>query len=131
MATTKKTTKTTKPAERKSIDQMTIARTISQKLHVKISEVLAIIEEEQKLTMEAVRSGARVIKKNYLTIEGKKCEGKKNWKSPLDGKVYNLAPTTRVYVRIGDGFKRYIDGNKKMPSKMCRFVSETDVPPAD
>ena len=41
---TKKTTKTTKPAERKSIDQMTIARTISQKLHVKISEVLAIIE---------------------------------------------------------------------------------------
>lgn len=128
---TKKTTKTTKPAERKSIDQMTVARTISQKFHLKLSEVVAIIEEEQKLTMEYVRNGFRVIKKNYLTLEGKKCEGKKNWKSPLNGKVYNLAPTTRVYVRIGDGFKRYIDGNKKMPNKMCRFVSEADVPPAN
>ncbi len=57
--------------------------------------------------------------------------GEKNWKSLLDGKVYNLAPTTRVYVRIGDGFKRYVDDNKKMPNKMCRFVSETDVPPVD
>ena len=64
----------------------------------------------------------KVIKKNYLTIEGKKVEGKKDWISPLTGKKYTIDPSVRVYVRVGRGFKQYI-AEKKMPDRLCRFVS--------
>ena len=125
-STTKKNTvqkakaieKTTKA---RTIDQLTIARLIAQKYDMKLSDVVSIIEEEQKLTMEYARMGYKVIKKNYLTIESKRYEGKENWVSPLDGKKYNLEPKTRVLVRVGIGFKRYIT-DKQMPDKLCRFV---------
>ena len=84
---------------------------------MKLSDVVSIIEEEQKLTMEYARMGYKVIKKNYLTIESKRYEGKENWVSPLDGKKYNLEPKTRVLVRVGIGFKRYIT-DKQMPDKL-------------
>ena len=105
----------------KTIDQMSIARQISEKFGFKLSDIIAVIEEEQKLTMEYAKLGYKVIKKNYLTIEGRKFEGKKAWKSPLDGKIYDIPTKTRILVRVGDGFKRYIE-NKKMPEKLCRFV---------
>ena len=92
-----------------------------EKLGYKISDILAVVEEEQKLTMEYAKMGYKVIKKNYLTIEGRKMEGKKAWKSPLTGKIYDIPAKTRILVRVGDGFKRYIE-NKKMPDKLCRFV---------
>ena len=78
-------------------------------------------EEKKTLTMEYVKMGYKVIKKNYITIEGRKYGAKVGWKSPLDGKTYDLPAKTRILVRVGDGFKRYIE-NKKMPEKLCRFV---------
>jgi hypothetical protein len=114
-----KTTKTKVPV--RSIDQMSIARLIAQKYNLKMSDVVSIIEEEQKLTMEYVRMGYKVIKKNYITIEGKHYDGKEDWVSPLDGKKYNIEPKTKVLVRVGVGFKRYIT-DKQMPDKLCRFV---------
>lgn len=118
--------KTTKNAPQpRTVDQMTFARYIAQKYNFKISDVITIIESEQKMTMEYVKMGYKVIKKNYITIESRKYEGKKNWVSPLNGKTYTLPPSTRVLVRIGAGFKKYIE-NKKMPDKICRFVENSD-----
>ena len=113
----------------KTIDQMTVARQIAEKFGFKLSDILAVIEEEQKLTMEYAKMGYKVIKKNYLTIEGRKMEGKKAWKSPLTGKIYDIPTKTRILVRVGDGFKRYIE-NKKMPDKLCRFVDSGASTPA-
>ena len=45
----------------RTIDQMSIARQISEKLGYKISDILAVVEEEQKLTMEYVKMGYKVI----------------------------------------------------------------------
>ena len=127
-AKTKTETKPTRtPTPVRTIDQMSFARLIAQKFGFKISDVLAIIEEEQKLTMEYVKMGYKVIKKNYITLESRKIDGRKNWVSPLNGKTYNIAPTNRILVRVGDGFKRFID-NKKMPEKLCRFVESSDSP---
>lgn len=119
--TTKKET-APKSAEVKTIDQMSTARQIAQKFGLRLTDVMSVIEEEQKLTMEYVRMGYKVIKKNYLTIEGRKVAGKKAWKSPLDGKIYTIEPSVRVVVRVGVGFKNFIT-DKKMPEKLCRFVS--------
>ena len=110
-----------KPAKVRTIDQLSIARIIAQKFEIKLSDVVSIIEEEQKLTMEYARMGYKVIKKNYLTIESKRFDGKKDWVCPLDGKKYTIEPKTRVLVRVGVGFKRYIS-DKQMPDKLCRFV---------
>ena len=58
MKGTKKTIKTMK-AEKimRTIDQLSIARSIAEKTGFKISDVLAVIEEEQKMTMEYVKMG--------------------------------------------------------------------------
>lgn len=118
------TQKTTEPKTVKTIDQQSFARIIAQKLNVKISEVIKVIDEEQRLTIDYVRMGYKVIKKNYLTIESRKYEGKKDWISPLDGKHYPLPPTTRILIRAGEGFKNTVAA-KKMPEKLCRFVGNT------
>ena len=106
----------------RTIDQLSLGRMIAQKYGLKITDVMSVIEEEQKLTMEHVRMGYKVIKKNYLTIESKKFAGKKDWKCPLNGKTYTIEPKVRVLVRVGEGFKQFI-GDKKMPDKLCRFVN--------
>ena len=118
-----KKTEAKKATPQRTIDQLSFARLIAQKLDLKLVDVMSVIEEEQKLTMEYVRLGYKVIKKNYLTLESRSYQGKENWKSPLDGKTYNLPTTTRVLVRVGDGFKTYIS-EKKMPEKLCRFVQK-------
>jgi len=127
-----KPTKPTKPTKKRTIvsgvpkprtiDQLSMARMIAQKYSINVSDVTTIIEAEQKLTMEYVKMGYKVIKKNYLTIESKKYEAKKNWQSPLDGKIYDIAARTRVLVRVGEGFKQYTT-DRNMPEKLCRFVS--------
>ena len=106
----------------RTIDQLSLGRIIAQKYDLKITDVMSVIEEEQKSTMEYVRMGYKVIKKNYLTIESKKIAGKKDWKCPLNGKTYTIEPKVRVLVRVGAGFKQFI-GNKKLPDKLCRFVN--------
>ena len=108
----------------RSIDQMTIAKQIAEKFGYKLSDVLAIVEQEQMLTMEYAKMGYKVVKKNYLTIEARKIEGKRGWKSPLTGKTYDLPAKMRILVRVGDGFKRYID-SQKMPERLCRFVDSS------
>ena len=45
----------------KTIDQMTVARQIAEKFGFKLSDILAVIEEEQKLTMEYAKMGYKVI----------------------------------------------------------------------
>lgn len=127
---TKKSNSTKKPAKQakpiRTIDQLSFARIIAQKFGLKISEVISVIETEQKLTMEYVKMGYKVIKKNYITIEGRHTDGKKNWVSPLNGKTYTIEPSTRILVRVGVGFKKFIE-NKKMPDKLCRFVENPEM----
>ena len=108
----------------KTIDQLSLARAIAQKFNFKITEVLEIIEEEQKMTMEYVKLGYKVIKKNYLTIEGRKYPERKGWISPLNGQKYDLPAHTKVLVRIGAGFQQFAN-DRKMPEKLCRFVGST------
>ena len=119
---TKKRTIVSGVPKPRTIDQLSMARMIAQKYSINVSDVTTIIEAEQKLTMEYVKMGYKVIKKNYLTIESKKYEAKKNWRSPLDGKIYDIAARTRVLVRVGEGFKQYTT-DRNMPEKLCRFVS--------
>lgn len=114
----------------RTIDQLTIARAIANKFNFKISDVIAIIEEEQKMTISYVKMGYKAIKKNYLTIEGRRTEAKVGWKSPLDGKTYDIPAKIRILVRVGDGFKRYVE-NRKMPDKLCRFVDSASSGGAD
>ena len=109
----------------RTIDQLSIARQIAEKHGYKITDILTVIEEEQKLTMEYAKMGYKVIKKNYLTIEGRMTRAKKEWRSPLNGKIYDLPAKMRILVRVGDGFKRYME-NRKMPDKICRFVDSSN-----
>lgn len=120
----KKETKTVKNPV-KTIDQLTFARIIAQKYELTINTVLDIILEEQKLTMKYVDDGYKVIKKNYLTLEPRTYESK-TWISPLDKKTYEFAERKRVIIRVGDGFKNYLNKNKKQDDKLCRFVATTE-----
>ena len=67
----------------RTIDQLSLGRMIAQKYGLKITDVMSVIEEEQKLTMEYVRMGYKVIKKNYLTIESKIIAGKRTGSARL------------------------------------------------
>ncbi|MGN1053348.1 MAG: hypothetical protein ACI4SH_08190 [Candidatus Scatosoma sp.] len=125
--TTKKTTGAKKTQKRqrkplKTVDQLTFARMIAHKFELTVTAVLDIILEEQKLTMRYVNDGYKVIKKNYLTIESKEYAGK-TWVSPLDKKVYTVKDRKRVLIRVGEGFKNYINNNEKKDDKLCRFVA--------
>ena len=120
----KPTGKTVKHIRRpvKTIDQMTLARMIAQKFETTISVVLDIILEEQKLSMAFVGNGYKVVKKNYLTLEAREYKGKE-WCSPLDKKVYTMKDRKRVLVRIGAGFKHYLNDDTKNDDRLCRFIA--------
>ena len=119
--------KETKKVERmKTVDQMTLARLVSNKTGLTITEVQEVIELEQKFTMDYIKRGRKVIKKNYLTLTPTVVKEKK-FKSPLDGKQYEIPSRRGVSVKVGAGFKAYISENKKkMPEKICRFVDGTN-----
>ena len=122
---TKKTTGAKKKQRKpvKTVDQLTFARMIAHKFELTVNAVLDVILEEQKLTMRYVNDGYKVIKKNYLTIESKEYAGK-TWVSPLDKKTYEVSDRKRILIRVGEGFKNYINGNeKKKEDKLCRFVA--------
>ena len=76
-----KKTEAKKLTPQRTIDQLSFARLIAQKLNLKLVDVMTVIEEEQKLTMEYVRLGYKVIKKNYLTIQSRSYQGKEKWKN--------------------------------------------------
>lgn len=105
----------------KTVDQLTIAKMIASKTGLTIAEVTEVIELEQKLTMNFVKRGRKVIKKNYLTLTPIVVKGR-TLKCPINGKDYELETRRGVTVRVGRGFKSYISDTKKMPSKLCRFV---------
>lgn len=110
----------------RTVDQMTIARLISNKTGLTITEIQEIIELEQKFTMDYIKRGRKVVKKNYLTLTPTLIKGKK-FVSPLNGVEYELPPRIGVMVKVGAGFKAYISNNKKkMPEKICRFVDGSD-----
>ena len=110
----------------RTVDQMTIARLISNKTGLTITEIQEVIELEQKFTMDYIKRGRKVVKKNYLTLTPNIIKGKK-FISPLNGVEYELPPRMGVIVKVGAGFKAYISNNKKkMPEKICRFVDGTD-----
>ena len=106
----------------RTVDQMTIARLISNRTGLSINEIQEVIELEQKYTMDYIKRGRKVVKKNYLILTPTVIKGKK-FKSPLTGEEYDLPARIGVLVRVGAGFKSYISNNKKkMPEKICRFV---------
>ena len=118
----KKEAQAPKKPKMKSVDQLTIAKMISERTGIMLSDVQDVIELEQKYTMDFIRRNCKVIKKNYLTLVPIFVAGK-TFKSPLNGKDYVISPKRGVTVRVGDGFKAYISENgKKMPEKLCRFV---------
>ena len=122
----KKETVKNKKDKIRTVDQMTIARLISNKTGLTITEIQEIIELEQKYTMDYIKRGRKVVKKNYLTLTPTVIKGKK-FISPLNGVEYELLPRMGVMVKVGAGFKAYISNNqKKMPKKICRFVDGTD-----
>jgi hypothetical protein len=126
-----KETKVIKKDRVKSTDQLTIARMISDKYQLPLSEVQEIIETEQKITMEFIKRGYKVIKKNYLTLIPGHIK-QRTVKSHLDGKEYIVEPRMTVRVRVGDGFKVFVGGKvAKMPPRLCRFVVNTNVAEAE
>ena len=94
----------------------------------KVGAVLGL--EEQKLTMQFVNEGYKVIKKNYLTLEKRSYAGKQ-WVSPLDHKTYDMGDRKRVIVRVGDGFKNYINDEHKDGDRLCRFMAGSKAIPSE
>lgn len=114
-----------KTRKEKSIDQNTIARMIANRTGLTISDVQEVIELEQKYTMDYIKRNCKVVKKNYLTLTPIVVKARK-FKCPINGESYDLPTKRGVTVRIGEGFKNYISGVKKMPDKICRFVDGND-----
>lgn len=107
-----------------NIDQTTMARLIAEKLSLSPSLVTEVVELEQKLTMEHVRDGYRVTKKNYISFTPIKKPGFK-LKSGITGVVYEVPERTAIRTRLGQGFKVFVaDTPNKMPEKICRFVDK-------
>ena len=106
------------------IDQSKMARLIAEKLSLSPALVTEVIELEQKLTMEHVRDGYRVTKKNYISFTPVKRPGFKV-KSGITGETYDVPERIAIRTRLGQGFKVYVaDTAHKMPEKICRFVDK-------
>lgn len=114
-----------KPEENMNhIDQSSMAKLIAEKLSLAPSLVTEVIELEQKLTMEHVRDGYRVTKKNYISFTPIKKPGFKV-KSGITGAIYNVPERIAIRTRLGQGFKVFVsDTQHKMPDKICRFVDK-------
>ena len=115
-----KETKTKKP-----VDQLKIAKIIAKEMpHLTLTEIQAIIQREQELTILAIAEGRRVVKKNYLTIYPIEVKGRK-LVSPLNGESYDIPEHMSIGVKVGEGFKALV-ANRDMPSKICRSVAKQD-----
>ena len=104
-----------------SVSQNEIAKLIAEQETLPLEVITRIIETEQKLTMLKVKEGYRVVKKNYLTISSYKTPAKK-LHSKLTNKIYDIAEGVAVKVSVGDGFKAFVNPNKKLKQNLCRFV---------
>jgi hypothetical protein len=111
----------------KSVDQLTIAKVVATRMGMAPSQIIEVIEMEQKTTMNYVKRGYRVVKKNYLTITPK---AKKSFmiSSPLTNQTYMLPEKVSVRVKVGIGFKNYVSNKgAKMPNRLCRFVKDVKI----
>lgn len=108
----------------KTIDQLSIAKLVATRLGMSVPSVLEVIELEQKMTMQHVRNGYKVIKKNYITFTPIKKPGYL-MKSRLNGEHYEVPDRVTIRTSVGQGFKAYVaDREGKMPEKICRFVDK-------
>ena len=119
----KKRSKEMKETNKNSISQLEIAKVIAEKTQQTIELITQIIELEQKLTMESVKKGLKVIKKNYLTLSPTKLK-ERTIHSKLTNLTYDLPQRQSVKVTVGEGFKSFINQNKPMKEKICRFVAK-------
>lgn len=109
----------------KTISQLEIAKEIANELNTTIDFVLKVVDMEQRKTMEYVSKGYKVIKKNYLTLTPCKQKARKIH-SALTNKDYELKPKTTVKVSVGEGFKSFVNVDKPMKDKLCRFVGSNN-----
>ena len=115
--------KQTTPKAKKPVDQLKIAKIIANEMpQLNLSDIQAVIQREQELTILAVSEGRKVVKKNYLTLYPIDVAAKK-WISPLNGMSYDLPEHKSVGVRIGEGFKARV-AERSMPRKLCRTVEK-------
>ncbi|MBU1142088.1 MAG: HU family DNA-binding protein [Firmicutes bacterium] len=113
----------------KSIDQLSVAKLVATHLGLSLTTVTEVIEMEQKLTMEFVRDGYKVIKKNYITFTPIKKPGY-IMKSKLNGENYEIPERITVKSKPGLGFRVFVsDQRSKMPNKICRFVDKKSSSP--
>ena len=111
------------PRVKKPVDQLKIAKIIAKEMpNLTLTEIQAVIQREQELTILAVAEGRKVVKKNYLTLYPIDVSSK-TWKSPLNGETYELPEHKSVGVRVGEGFKARV-AEKSMPRKLCRTVEK-------
>jgi hypothetical protein len=111
----------------KYINQYSMAKYISETLNIPIGLVTEVIELEQKLTMQYVRDGYKVTKKNYVTFTPIKKKGF-TLKSSITGKSHKIPDRMSIKTTLGQGFKVYVSGLKdKMPEKICRFVDHKEI----
>ena len=111
------------PKAKKPVDQLKIAKIIAKEMpDLTLSDIQAVIQREQELTIMAVAEGRKVVKKNYLTLYPIDVASKK-WVSPLNGQSYDLPEHKSVGVRVGEGFKARV-AERNMPRKLCRTVEK-------
>ena len=104
-----------------TVDQLTIAKKIASEMpQYTINEVQKIIQREQELTMYAISKGAKVVKKNYITLYPMLVK-ERTMVSPLNGQMYTIPEHMGVGIKVGEGFKTMV-AKRKMPQKICRSV---------
>lgn len=96
-----------KNEETRTIDQKSLAKVVAARMGREPEEILAIIEEEQRMTMSYVRRGYRVEKRGYLTLEPKIFPAY-TFISGLDGKPRHVETRKRLSIRLGQHFKDYL-----------------------
>ena len=109
----------------KSISQLEIAKEIAREMNITIEQVLKIVDLEQRKTMEYVKRGYKVIKKNYLTLTPISKEAR-TIHSALTNKDYEVKAKITVRVSVGEGFKSFINVDRPMKDKLCRFVNSNN-----
>ncbi len=111
-----------KTESKQSVDQMTVAKIVASRLGLDVSTVMEVVETEQKTTMGYIKRGFKVTKKNYITLEPKMKKGY-SFKSGIDGKIHEIPDRVKISIRIGEGFKNYVNEDTRMKDLLCRFVN--------
>lgn len=74
--------------------------------------------------MEYISKGYKVTKKNYLTLYCIQAKPRK-LKCPINNKEYNIKEYRQIKVRIGEGFKKYLN-KKPMDDRLCRLTTDNN-----